>query len=86
MSFLFDGFIAVTWQQTVMYGIGLLLIYLAICKNYEPSLLLPMGLGLVAFIFDTVAGVLFAKFMNLFTKNKINPMVGAARIWYRHLK
>ena len=181
MSFLFDGLIAVTWQQTVMYGIGLLLIYLAIRKNYEPSLLLPMGfgailvnlpfsgvldqtvegigevqgiiewmynigiapssvalvgflmfgnllrecgvldslsesaqkvlanlvtlflgitisfsmvaeqfvniqtlmimgLGLAAFIFDTVAGVAFAKFMNLFTKNKINPMVGAAGI------
>ena len=47
VSFLFDGLIAVTWQQTVMYGIGLLLIYLAICKNYEPSLLLPMGFGAI---------------------------------------
>lgn len=35
-------------------------------------------LGLVAFIFDTVGGVLFAKILNLFLKNKINPMVGAA--------
>lgn len=35
-------------------------------------------LGLVAFIFDTVGGVLFAKILNLFIKNKINPMVGAA--------
>lgn len=42
--------------------------------------LIIMGLGLVAFVFDTVAGVMFAKFMNLFTKNKINPMVGAAGI------
>lgn len=42
--------------------------------------LIIMGLGLVAFVFDTVAGVFFAKFMNLFTKNKINPMVGAAGI------
>ena len=32
------------------------------------------------FIFDTVGGVFFAKFLNLFTKNKINPMVGAAGI------
>ena len=47
MSFLIDGFIAVTWQQTVMYGIGLLLIYLAIRKNYEPALLLPMGFGAI---------------------------------------
>lgn len=42
--------------------------------------LLIMGLGLVAFIFDTIGGVLFAKFLNLFLKNKINPMVGAAGI------
>ncbi len=39
-----------------------------------------IGLGLVAFIFDTIGGVLFAKFLNLFSKNKINPMVGAAGI------
>lgn len=42
--------------------------------------LLIMGLGLVAFVFDTIAGVLFAKFLNLFVKDKINPMVGAAGI------
>lgn len=42
--------------------------------------LLIMGLGLFAFIFDTIGGVLFAKFLNLFTKNKINPMIGAAGI------
>lgn len=42
--------------------------------------LLIMGLGLVAFIFDTIGGVLFAKFINLFRKNKINPMIGAAGI------
>lgn len=42
--------------------------------------LLIMLMGLVAFIFDTAGGVLFAKFMNLFLKNKINPMVGAAGI------
>ena len=42
--------------------------------------LIIMGIGLLAFVFDSVAGVLFAKFLNLFTKNKINPMVGAAGI------
>ena len=42
--------------------------------------LLIMGIGLVAFCFDTFAGVLFAKFLNLFSKTKINPMVGAAGI------
>ena len=42
--------------------------------------LLIMGLGLVAFIVDTAGGVLFAKFLNLFSKKKINPMIGAAGI------
>lgn len=42
--------------------------------------LLIMCLGLVAFFFDTVGGVLFAKFLNLFMKNKVNPMIGAAGI------
>lgn len=45
-----------------------------------PQTLLILGLGLVAFIFDTAGGVLFAKFINLFTKKKINPMIGAAGI------
>ena len=39
-----------------------------------------IGLGLVAFVFDTAGGVLFAKFLNLFLKNKVNPMIGAAGI------
>lgn len=42
--------------------------------------LMIMGLGLIAFVFDTVGGVFFAKFLNLFLKKKINPMVGAAGI------
>ena len=42
--------------------------------------LMIMVLGLFAFVFDTVGGVLFAKFLNLFSKNKINPMIGAAGI------
>ena len=44
--------------------------------------LLIMGLGLVAFVFDTIAGVMFAKFMNLFLPEgkKFNPMVGGAGI------
>ena len=39
-----------------------------------------MGLGLFAFVFDTAGGVLFAKLLNLFRKNKVNPMIGAAGI------
>jgi oxaloacetate decarboxylase beta subunit len=46
----------------------------------RPDTLLILGLGLFAFIFDTAGGVLFAKFLNLFLKEKINPMIGAAGI------
>ena len=44
--------------------------------------LLIMALGLVAFIFDTIGGVVFAKILNLFLPKdkKINPMVGGAGI------
>ena len=49
-------------------------------KFLSPATLLIMGLGLVAFIVDTAGGVLFAKFLNLFLKTKINPMIGAAGI------
>jgi len=47
----------------------------------RPETMLIMGLGLVAFILDSMVGVLFVKVLNIFTpKNKINPMVGAAGI------
>ena len=46
----------------------------------NPGTLLVLGLGLVAFVFDTVGGVLFAKVLNLFLKEKINPMIGACGI------
>jgi len=42
--------------------------------------LMIMALGLFAFIFNTVGGVLFAKVINLFTKTKLNPMIGACGI------
>ena len=45
-----------------------------------PQTLLILALGLVAFMFDTFGGVLFAKLVNLFAKKKINPMIGAAGI------
>lgn len=47
MSFLWDGLLSVTWQQCVMYVVGGVLIWLAIKKEYEPSLLLPMGFGAI---------------------------------------
>jgi len=47
MDFLVSGILAITWKQAVMYLVGILLIYLAIKKEYEPSLLLPMGFGAI---------------------------------------
>jgi len=46
----------------------------------QPMTLLIMALGLVAFVFDTVGGVMFAKLINRFSKQKVNPMIGAAGI------
>ena len=42
--------------------------------------LIIIGLGLVAFVFDTFGGIMVAKVMNIFAKEKINPMIGAAGI------
>ena len=47
MEFLTEGIQMMTWQQVVMYGVGILLIWLAIKKEYEPALLLPMGFGAI---------------------------------------
>ncbi|NLO10059.1 MAG: sodium ion-translocating decarboxylase subunit beta [Clostridiales bacterium] len=47
MEFLYEGLLAITWQQWIMYAVGVLLIYLAIAKGFEPSLLLPMGFGAI---------------------------------------
>ncbi len=46
----------------------------------KPVTLMILAMGLVAFVFDTAGGVLLAKLMNLFVKEKVNPMVGAAGI------
>ena len=47
MEFLWEGLLSVTWQQLVMYAVGAVLIWLAIKKDYEPALLLPMGFGAI---------------------------------------
>lgn len=54
-------------------------------KAYGPvfldiTTLIIVGLGLVAFIVATCSGVLIAKFMNLFIKKKINPLIGSAGV------
>ena len=46
-SFLVENIFAITWQQVVMYVVGAVLIYLAIEKGFEPSLLMPMGFGAI---------------------------------------
>ena len=47
MDFILDGIRQFTWQQGLMMVIGAVLIYLAIKKELEPSLLLPMGFGAI---------------------------------------
>ncbi|MBP3941095.1 MAG: sodium ion-translocating decarboxylase subunit beta, partial [Christensenellaceae bacterium] len=47
METIFSNFAAFTWQQAVMILVGAVLMYLAIKKEMEPSLLLPMGFGVV---------------------------------------
>lgn len=51
MSFLLDGVAALAgpggWRMVVMYVVGIVLIWLAVKKEYEPSLLLPLGFGAI---------------------------------------
>ena len=51
-------------------------------KFVRPDTLLILALGLIAFVFDTAGGVLFAKVINIFLPEgkKLNPMIGAAGI------
>ncbi len=68
--------------------IDILTIFLTLCigatmtaENFLlPKTLMVLGLGVVAFATATAAGVLMAKLMNLFSKQKINPMIGAAGV------
>ncbi len=72
--------------QKVLANLITIFLGITISTQMEASLflqwktLLILGLGLFAFIFDTAGGVLFAKFLNLFLKEKMNPMIGAAGI------
>ena len=47
MEVLVENLTFLTWQQVLMWLIGGVLIYLAIVKEMEPSLLLPMGFGAI---------------------------------------
>jgi sodium ion-translocating decarboxylase beta subunit len=46
----------------------------------KPQVIFVFIMGLVAFAFSTAAGVMLAKFMNLFAKEKINPLIGSAGV------
>lgn len=74
-----------TAQKSLANLITLLLgITIATKMHYEtfisPDTLKIILLGLVAFVFDTIGGVFVAKLFNIFSKKKINPMIGAAGI------
>lgn len=49
-------------------------------RVFDLNTLKILGLGLIAFSFGTVGGLLFAKLMNLFLKEKINPLIGSAGV------
>ncbi len=72
--------------QKVLANLVTLLLGLSVAFKMQADIFITVEtiviicLGLVAFIFDTVGGVAFAKVLNLFSKKKINPMIGAAGI------
>lgn len=74
--------------QKVLANLITLFLGITIATKMQANLFLTketlmiIALGLVAFIFDTAGGVLFAKFLNLFLRGdkKVNPMIGAAGI------
>jgi oxaloacetate decarboxylase beta subunit len=72
--------------QTVLANLVTLLLGITVAFSMQAqefvqlSTVLILVIGLVAFVFDTIAGVLVAKFINLFLKKKINPMIGGAGI------
>ncbi len=74
--------------QKVLANLITILLGITVARNMHASQFLKwetaliLGLGLVAFIFDTAGGVLFAKFLNIFLPEgkKFNPMIGAAGI------
>jgi oxaloacetate decarboxylase beta subunit len=68
VEFLIEGFAALTYKQLIMYVIGLFLIFLAIKKEYEPALLLPIGFGAIL-VNLPLSGVL----------NQVMPGIGESR-------
>jgi len=70
-----------TLTNIITLLLGLTIAFTLQAKDFiRIETLMILGLGLIAFIVNTASGVLFAKFLNIFLKNKINPMIGAAGI------
>lgn len=72
--------------QNELMNIVSILLSLGVGSQMTPEKILNMNsigiiiLGLVAFIIASAGGILMAKFMNLFLKEKINPLIGSAGV------
>ena len=70
-----------TLANLITLLLGITISFSMVAEQFvKKETLIIIGLGLFAFVFDSVGGVLFAKLINLFSKKKINPMIGAAGI------
>ena len=71
MEFLLEGLLGITWKTVVMWALGALLIYLAIRKEMEPTLLLPIGFGA---ILVNIPGVNFGALQALYDAGIANEL------------
>jgi oxaloacetate decarboxylase beta subunit len=70
-----------TLANLITLLLGITVAFTLQAKDFiQVQTLMILGLGLVAFVINTASGVLFAKFLNIFLKTKINPMIGATGI------
>ncbi len=70
-----------TFANIITLLLGITISFLMKAEDFlQLQTLMIMALGIFAFVFDIIAGVMFTKLLNLFSKNKINPMIGAAGI------
>lgn len=72
--FLETGFWYVDWRMIVMWMVVLVLFYLAVYKEFEPLLLVPIAFGALLANLPS-EGVVMAK-----VKDKINPLIGSAGV------
>ncbi len=68
-----SGFVGITWQNAVMFLVAGLLIYLAVRKNYEPLLLVPIGFG--AFLANLPGAALSASSQYVATGERTLPLL-----------